>query len=81
MRLLYVIDNQTHRMADVLNTLLRDERVHPLGVASAYFNVGGFDLLREGSAGLASFRMFGRDRERDKLYGQKEETTTAEAPR
>ena len=43
----FVIDNQQHNMADVLNDLLRHHRGHSLDVATAYFNVGGWQLLRE----------------------------------
>ena len=57
MRLPYVIDNRAHNPADVLNDLLRSETVQALDVATAYFNVGGFDLLRSGLEALASFRL------------------------
>jgi superfamily II DNA or RNA helicase len=56
-KLPYVIDNQAHRLADVLNDLLADERVHALDIATAYFNAGGFALLRERLAALRSFRL------------------------
>ncbi|MEA3376606.1 MAG: helicase-related protein [Chloroflexota bacterium] len=57
MNLPYVIDNRADRLADVLNDLLDGDAVHALDVATAYFNVGGFDLLREGLEELASFRL------------------------
>ena len=57
MRLPYVIDNKTYVLADVLNDLLADERVHALDIATAYFNVGGFALLREWLTRLNSFRL------------------------
>lgn len=57
MNLPYVIDNRAYRLADVLKTLLHGESVHALDVATAYFNAGGFDLLREGLKDLASFRL------------------------
>ncbi len=47
MNLPYVIDNREHTLADVLNRLLSHGNVHVLDVATAYFNIGGFDLLRE----------------------------------
>ena len=53
----YVIDNRAHTLADVLDGLLRSDPVHALDVATAYFNVGGFDLIREGLESLASFRL------------------------
>ncbi len=57
MQLPYVIDNRRHKLADVLNDLLGSESVRALDVASAYFNVGGFDLLRDQLEALASFRL------------------------
>lgn len=43
MKLPYVIDNQTHVLADILKGLLTEHNV-----ATAYFTIGGFGLLREG---------------------------------
>ena len=57
MHLPYVIDNQIHKLADVLNGLLADERTHALDVATAYFNVGGFALLHEWLTRMESFRL------------------------
>ena len=57
MKLPYVIDNKNYILADILNDLLADERNHALDIATAYFNVGGFDLLRQGLQRLASFRL------------------------
>ena len=57
MKLPYVVDNREHTLANVLNALLRDDPVRALDVATAYFNVGAFDLLREGLERLASFRL------------------------
>src|SRR2546421_9648039 len=53
----FVIDNQQHNMADVLNDLLRHHKGHSLDVATAYFNVGGWQLLRAGLNGLGDFRL------------------------
>src|SRR3989440_7226557 len=53
----FVIDNQRHKMAGVLNDLLAQYRGHSLDVATAYFNVGGWQLLREGLNGLGNFRL------------------------
>src|SRR5207245_10402180 len=53
----FVIDNQQHNMADVLNALLRHYQGHSLDVATAYFNVGGWQLLRDGLNGLGNFRL------------------------
>jgi hypothetical protein len=57
MKIPYVIENQHHRMADILNGLLAEHRGRSLDVATAYFTVSGFRLLREGLAGLGSFRL------------------------
>src|SRR6266487_579206 len=53
----FVIDNQQHKMADVLNDLLRYHKGHSLDVATAYFNVTGWQLLRDGLNGLGNFRL------------------------
>jgi superfamily II DNA or RNA helicase len=53
----FVIDNQQHNMAGVLNNLLRHHEGHSLDVATAYFNVGGWQLLRAGLNGLGNFRL------------------------
>ncbi len=53
----FVIDNQQHKMADILNDLLAQYKGHSLDVATAYFNVGVWQLLREGLNGLGNFRL------------------------
>ena len=53
----FVIDNQQHKMADVLNNLLHHHKGHSLDVATAYFNVTGWQLLRDGLNGLGNFRL------------------------
>ena len=45
MRIPYVIDNQTHKLSDILNALLAEHIGHSLDVATAYFNVGAYRLL------------------------------------
>jgi len=57
MRIPYVIDNQTHKMADVLNTLLKGHEGKCLDIATAYFNVRGFRLLQDGLTKLGGFRL------------------------
>lgn len=57
MKLPYVIDNQTHRLTDVLNGLLAEHKGRSLDVATAYFTVGGFGLVKEGLLQLGSFRL------------------------
>jgi PLD-like domain len=53
----FVIDNQQHRMSDVLNTLLAQHKGCSLDIATAYFNVGGWQLLRENLKGVGTFRL------------------------
>ncbi|MFQ5851860.1 MAG: hypothetical protein ACE5JU_14910 [Candidatus Binatia bacterium] len=55
MKLPYVI--QIHRLADVLNGLLAEHKGRSLDVATAYFTVGGFGLVKEGLLDLGSFRL------------------------
>ena len=57
MRIPYVIDNQTHRLADMLNALLEEHKGRSLDVATAYFTVGGFGLVRNGLLSLGNLRM------------------------
>src|SRR5579859_2923929 len=57
MNIPFVIDNQQHKMADVFNDLLRHHKGHSLDLATAYFNVGGWQLLRTGLNGLGNFRL------------------------
>jgi superfamily II DNA or RNA helicase len=53
----YVIDNQVHRLADILNGILETHHERSLDCASAYFTVGGFGLLRNGLQALGNFRL------------------------
>jgi len=57
MRIPYVIDNQEHRLADVLNAILNQHGGRSLDVATAYFTVGGFGLVRAGLENLGSMRL------------------------
>ena len=57
MKVPYVIDNQSYKLADVLNELLADNTDRSLDVASAFFSVNGFELVREGLDKLGSFRL------------------------
>src|SRR5260370_36744553 len=55
MNIPFAIDNQQHKMADVLNTLLHHYKGQSLDVATAYFNVGGWQLLCDGLNVLCIF--------------------------
>ena len=57
MLLPYVIDNQEHKLADVLNAVMQSHPGMSLDVATAYFSVSGYRALREQLAGLRSFRL------------------------
>ena len=57
MRIPYVIDNQGYRLADLLNQLLAGHTGKSLDVATAYFNIQGFRLLKAGLDRLGSFRL------------------------
>jgi len=52
MRIPYVIDNETHRLADVLNEVLAEHAGRSLDVATAYFTVSGYAQVRERVADL-----------------------------
>lgn len=53
----YVIDNQTHILADMLQRLLTEHKGRSLDVATAYFTVGGFGFVQEGLTALGNFRL------------------------
>src|SRR5260221_9968751 len=57
MNIPFVIDNQQHTMAEVLSDLLAHHKGHALDIATAYFNVGGWQLLCDGLNGLGNFRL------------------------
>jgi hypothetical protein len=57
MKLPYVIDNQTHVLADILKGLLTEHKGRSLDVATAYFTVGGFGLVKEGLMDVGNFRL------------------------
>lgn len=56
-RIPYVIDNDQHKLADVLNQVLEDHADLAMDVATAYFNIRGYGLLREKLKGLGSVRL------------------------
>ena len=57
MKIPYVIDNQTHRLVDVLGRLLAGHAGKSLDVATAYFTAGAFGMLKDGLGTLGNFRM------------------------
>src|SRR4051794_24332133 len=57
MNLPFVIDNQAVTAAMVLNRLLARSRGCPVDVASAYFSITGFKLLKDALQGTGAFRL------------------------
>jgi superfamily II DNA or RNA helicase len=57
LRVPYVIDNQGHKLSDILNRILQEHVGRSLDSASAYFTVGGFGLLQRGLESLGNFRL------------------------
>lgn len=57
MKIPYVIDNVTAVLRDVLRDVLRAHGGRSLDVATAYFTVGGFALLRDELRDVGSFRL------------------------
>ena len=57
MKIPYVIDNQTNRLADVLNGLLAEHTGRSVDVATAYFTVQGYRLVKDGLDRLGTFRL------------------------
>lgn len=53
----FVIDNQRHRMADALNELLAQSVGKPLDIATAYFAISGYRLLKDGLHQVGAFRL------------------------
>jgi SNF2 family DNA or RNA helicase len=57
MRIPYVIDNIEIRLADVLNHLLQREQRQQVDIATAYFSIRGFELLRDTLPDVRHFRL------------------------
>lgn len=53
----FVLDNQRHRVADALNQLLVRAGAGPVDVATAYFSISGYRLVREGLHRAGAFRL------------------------
>lgn len=56
-RIPYVIDNDSHKLGDVLNQVLDEHEDLAMDVASAYFNIRGYDILRNRMKRLGSLRL------------------------
>ena len=57
MRIPYVIDNRSFRLADVLNHLLAAQPPAAMDIATAYFNIRGYEQIKHGLAGLRGLRL------------------------
>src|SRR5438067_13546873 len=53
----FVLDNQAHRLADSLNELLVQSIGKPLDIATAYFAISGYRLLKQGLHQVGAFRL------------------------
>ncbi|HUN09553.1 MAG TPA: helicase-related protein [Aggregatilineales bacterium] len=65
MRIPYVIDNIETRLADVLNYLLQRQTGQQVDVATAYFSVRGYELIREALHAVRHFRLLLGDHPQD----------------
>ena len=52
-----VIDNQQHFLADALNALMERCQGGPLDIATAYFAVSGYKLVRERLQAMGAVRL------------------------
>lgn len=57
MQIPYVIDNIEHRLADVLNALLRAEPNQKVDIATAYFSIRGFQQVQTTLPGVGHLRL------------------------
>src|ERR1700738_2511605 len=57
MNIPFVIDNQKHRLADALNDLLAQSVGKPLDIATAYFAISGYRLVKGGLHQVGAFRL------------------------
>jgi superfamily II DNA or RNA helicase len=53
----FVIDNDQHRLSDVLNALLGESVGRPVDVATAYFSISGYRLVKDGLHKVGAFRL------------------------
>ena len=53
----FSIDNQQHRLADVLNELLASTVGRPFDVATAYFAISGYRVVRDRLHKIGAFRL------------------------
>jgi len=56
-RIPFVIDNREHRLVDILNDLLARFEHRSLDIATAYFTLSGYRLIKAGLEGIGSLRL------------------------
>jgi hypothetical protein len=57
MRIPYVIDNLNNQLASVLNYLLQRQQGQDVDIATAYFSIRGYQLLRQTLPSVNCFRL------------------------
>jgi len=57
MKIPFVIDNREYKLADVLNELLNQFGNRSIDIATAYFTVRGFELIKGGLENIGSLRL------------------------
>ena len=57
MQIPYVIDNQKYKLSGILNAILENHAGQSMDVVTAYFNIQGYRLLKEGLSHLGSFSL------------------------
>ena len=57
MPLPFVIDNLAYRLIDTLNDLLGQSAGKPLDIATAYFSISGYRIVKDGLHKLGAFRL------------------------
>ena len=53
----FAIDNVSHKLGDVLNALLAQAHGRPFDVATAYFSISGYRLVKDSLHGVGNFRL------------------------
>src|SRR6266436_4184417 len=53
----FVIDNEQHRLSDALTELLAKSPGKPLDIATAYFTISGYRLVKQGLHQVGAFRL------------------------
>ena len=53
----FAIDNVSHKLAEVLNALLAQASGRPFDVATAYFSISGYRLVKDRLHGVGNFRL------------------------